>query len=149
MLRQVYKILTKDEYPLKPDAKFPTEIDARDGFIHLSNALQAPKVANRFYGTHNHLYILTIPISSLPAQNLKWEAPVHPTTPTILKESESMIDLFQNKVEDVGGKFVDSFPHLYDFPLVMDVVENVQEVKRGEPKAEFDKVGEFEFELEW
>ncbi|KAJ2967118.1 hypothetical protein NQ176_g9822 [Zarea fungicola] len=61
----VYKILP--EAPAEPfPAQLPlSELDAKDGFIHLSTAVQVPKTADLFFSEHTHLWVVKLELSKL------------------------------------------------------------------------------------
>ena len=68
----VYKILL--EAPPTPlPASLPlSELDAKDGFIHLSTAEQVPATADRFFAATHKLCLLKIELERV-AKDLKWE----------------------------------------------------------------------------
>ena len=68
----VYKILPEaPQIPLL-DSLPLSELDAKDGFIHLSTAKQAPATAGRFYSMVSSLWLLKIPLDRIE-NNVKWE----------------------------------------------------------------------------
>ena len=98
----VYKILP--EAPPDPlPASLPlSALDAHDGFIHLSTAVQTPATAGRFYTTSEKLWVLKIPLKYIQS-NVKWE-------------------------ENKSG----CFPHLYGSNLGQWEVESTKAFTRGE-----------------
>lgn len=58
--RYLYKIL--DEAPPQPlpETLPATDLDTKDGFIHLSTAEQSPVTAKLFFSDHNELWILKL-----------------------------------------------------------------------------------------
>lgn len=68
----VYKILP--EAPPDPlPASLPlSDLDAKDGFIHLSTAAQTPATAGRFFSASEKLCVLKIPLKHIEG-NVKWE----------------------------------------------------------------------------
>jgi len=98
----VYKILRPGEWAAaQATAVFTgSRDDARDGFIHLSTALQVRGVCDRHFAGENELVLLSIEAARLgPA--LKWEA--------------------SHKGE--------AFPHLYG-PLPLALVRAIAEIHR-------------------
>ncbi|EGX93624.1 hypothetical protein CCM_04999 [Cordyceps militaris CM01] len=63
--RFVYKIL--HEAPAEPlPAQLPlSELDANDGFVHLSTAEQVPKTAGLFFTEHTKLWVIKLELSKL------------------------------------------------------------------------------------
>lgn len=53
---------------------------SREGFIHLSRRDQVLGVANAFYAGQRGLLLLEVDADRLTSE-LRWEAPVHPSTP--------------------------------------------------------------------
>ncbi|KAI8835091.1 hypothetical protein BC829DRAFT_448280 [Chytridium lagenaria] len=123
MVENVYKILTKDQWPLRGD-EYPTDLDATDGFIHMSTSPQALKVANLYFPKSNTLLLLRIPMSKLQHLDLRWEAPAPPDASR--KEEEA--------------KTGEQFPHLYLPCVLSDLVSEVLEVSRS-------AAGSFDFDL--
>ncbi|MCJ1280198.1 hypothetical protein MMC21_008025 [Puttea exsequens] len=67
----VYKILP-DAPPNPFQGIMPSDLDARDGFIHLSTAEQVPSTADRFYSTAQTLWFLKIPLKTIENKT-RWE----------------------------------------------------------------------------
>ena len=102
----LYKILpTSHELPPSPEIPLQlTPLDKKDGFIHLSNSIQAKQTAARFFGDEDEIIILKIPYNqSGIKENVKWEVP-----PGILGEH---------------------FPHLYGDLLAKHV--NIVKIKKN------------------
>ncbi|KAJ3412424.1 vacuolar membrane-associated protein iml1 [Chytridiales sp. JEL 0842] len=117
-------ILTRSQYPLQPKARYPTELDERDGFIHLSTNVQALKVANLYFSSSQSLIILKFSASKLESlgATLKWEAPAPP-------------DESRREEERRTGEL---FPHLYVISgITDDMIEEVIEVHRS-PTGDYD-----------
>ncbi|KAI9355947.1 hypothetical protein DFJ73DRAFT_248937 [Zopfochytrium polystomum] len=126
----VYKILRQSEWPMKETEQFPTPLDAADGFIHLSNARQAQFVADRFFSDSAEIVVVTIAVAALEGRDLRWEAPVHPPTPTALPPSST------SSAASAGGgdgeqQMQQRFPHLYGSRLDAGVVAAVWTVARS------------------
>jgi uncharacterized protein (DUF952 family) len=98
-----------------------------------SNSRQALHVANQYFKSQKHIFILVIPIESLIGLDLRWEAPVHPPGVQSDETSES----------GIGSESDQVFPHLYTKSLHRDLIERTMEVERNED------TGEFDFDLEW
>jgi uncharacterized protein (DUF952 family) len=56
-----FKILTTEEYHSLENPYRGSQMDKRDGFIHLSLKHQVHITANRFYSSHDTLYLMRIP----------------------------------------------------------------------------------------
>ncbi|KAM0664213.1 hypothetical protein MY8738_003376 [Beauveria namnaoensis] len=61
----VYKILP--EAPIEPlPGLLPlSELDAKDGFVHLSTATQVPQTADLFFAEHTKLWVVKLELSKL------------------------------------------------------------------------------------
>jgi uncharacterized protein (DUF952 family) len=99
----VYKI------HLPPPASLSTlsEIDRRDGFVHLSTAAQVPSTAARFFAQHGRLRLQKIELARIAAR-VRWEAAGH------------------------GGVF----PHVYDDPLEGAIVGEGEVLEWERPEGE-------------
>ena len=100
--------------PVPSDWEFPqTEVDARDGFVHMSTLQQLPNTLTRFYGSDETVQLLKVEFKRLSSFKIvKWE-----------KASNG-----------------DSFPHLYarltgDFVLDLKLVG-----KDGDWKSTVEKL---------
>ncbi|GAA5897347.1 DUF952 domain-containing protein [Sporobolomyces salmoneus] len=82
-----------------------SELDAKDGFIHLSTAPQIHQVLSRFFSSEESVMLLKIDYARLIGFKIvKWEA---------------------------GGSQGEVYPHLYR-TLEGEYVESVEEVRKGE-----------------
>jgi uncharacterized protein (DUF952 family) len=70
----VYKISPTAPPDILPHALPLSELDAKDGFIHLSDAAQVPKTADLFFGTNRTLWFLKISTVAVHHEGfiLKW-----------------------------------------------------------------------------
>ena len=98
----VYKLLP--EAPPQPlPAVLPlSELDAKDGFIHLSIADQVPGTAGRFCAANDSIWLLKIDFSRIE-KDVKWE--------------------------ESGGNL---FPHVYGPMPGKEEISDVKEFRRGE-----------------
>lgn len=75
--KHVYKIFPASAAPpsLIPAVLPLSELDAKDGFIHLSDATQTALTADMFFGADDVLYIAKIPLdrADLKGDLVKWE----------------------------------------------------------------------------
>ena len=67
-----YKILPEAPPNPLPESLPLSELDATDGFIHLSTAKQVPATAGRFYSTNSSLWLLKIPLDRIQ-KDVRWE----------------------------------------------------------------------------
>ena len=58
--KYLYKILDQQPEDPLPETLPETELDKKDGFIHLSNAEQTPLTAKRFFNDFDELWILRL-----------------------------------------------------------------------------------------
>ncbi|KAM0279224.1 hypothetical protein ACHAQH_004681 [Verticillium albo-atrum] len=98
----LYKII-----PSAPPTALPQEwplsdLDRKDGYIHLSTARQVPVTAGLFFKEHQSLWVLKLRLSSF-ATNLRWEP---------------------------AGS--DVYPHLYEQNFGAANVADAKELVRGE-----------------
>jgi len=98
----VYKILPEAPPQPLPSALPLSELDAKDGFVHLSTAEQASATAGRFFSTANKLWLLKIELDGIE-KNVKWE--------------------------DSGSG---CYPHVYGPMLGKDEIADVKEFRKGE-----------------
>lgn len=75
---KIYHITNPNHW--QPGQPYHPESLAREGFIHFSRLDQVLQVANAFYAGQRGLLLLEIDVSRLTSE-LRWEAPVHPSTP--------------------------------------------------------------------
>ncbi|PRP90305.1 hypothetical protein ENSA5_66010 [Enhygromyxa salina] len=54
-----------------------SELDRRDGYVHLSTAAQVPGTLHRFFAGRDDLVVLTISRAALDGAALRFEAPSH------------------------------------------------------------------------
>ncbi|CRK38496.1 hypothetical protein BN1708_007818 [Verticillium longisporum] len=102
----LYKII-----PSAPPATLPQEwplsdLDRKDGYIHLSTARQAPVTAGLFFKEHQSLWVLKLRLASFAAGNLRWEA---------------------------AGS--DVYPHLYGQNFGAAEIVDARELRRGEAQV--------------
>ncbi|KAI9736610.1 MAG: hypothetical protein M1834_000814 [Cirrosporium novae-zelandiae] len=105
----LYKILPASPPDPLPMALPLSPLDAKDGFIHLSTAIQVPETASRFFTTSEFLCLLKIPLKRLEDGDgeVKWE--------------------------ESGSHGV--FPHLYGGNLGKAEVEDVMRLERKKGEA--------------
>ena len=73
----IYKIVPSSAGPIPdplPDRLPVSELDQKDGFIHLSTAKQTARTLNRFFPGEQKVYLLRIDYSSVK-DLIKWEDP--------------------------------------------------------------------------
>lgn len=68
----VYKILPEAPPSPLPANLLLSDLDAKDGFIHLSTAEQVPATAGRFFAATHTLWLLKIELDRIEA-NVRWE----------------------------------------------------------------------------
>ena len=73
--KYIYKILTKDEWSNMQNKSvlLGSEMDIKDGFIHLSTAKQTQRIANKYFPNMSDGYILKILYKDIKSKT-KWEA---------------------------------------------------------------------------
>lgn len=72
--RYVYKIVdTEPPFPI-PDVFPPSELDRKDGFIHLSAPWQLPVTADLLFSRHTTLWVLQVRLASIE-DSVRWEPP--------------------------------------------------------------------------
>jgi uncharacterized protein (DUF952 family) len=73
-LRRIYKLLDAESWTeaLAAGVFEGSAVDAKDGFIHFSDAAQAQETARLYFNSHANLLLLTIDADQLGAA-LKWE----------------------------------------------------------------------------
>ncbi|KAG8168643.1 hypothetical protein KVR01_001392 [Diaporthe batatas] len=102
--RYVYKIVdTEPPFPI-PDVFPPSELDKKDGFIHLSAPWQLPVTADLFFSSNTTLWVLKVRLASIGGA-VRWEPPAG------------------------GGSSSEGYPHLYG-SLGRADVESVERFKR-------------------
>ena len=70
--KYLYKILSAAPPEPLPITLPLSELDGKDGFIHLSTAEQVPVTAGRFFVSSNVLWLLKIDLA-LVEKNVRWE----------------------------------------------------------------------------
>ncbi|KAF2804358.1 uncharacterized protein BDZ99DRAFT_350252, partial [Mytilinidion resinicola] len=72
----VYKILPSAPPKPLPDVLPLSDLDANDGFIHLSTASQVPGTCGRFFADATELWLLKIRLQTLEngTGEVRWEA---------------------------------------------------------------------------
>lgn len=110
----IYKLV---HYTTPPPTPLPSvlpvsELDQKDGFIHLSTATQIPNTLKHFFGNDPSVYILRIPYDAIE-KDIRWEDP---------------------KAEVCGPRAGEGmFPHLYNgLKLGRDQVDSMQAWTRDE-----------------
>ena len=71
--KYLYKILTREEWINNKSILIGSSLDIKDGFIHLSTAKQAKKIANKYFPGMSDGYLLQILYSKIKS-SIKWEA---------------------------------------------------------------------------
>lgn len=66
--KHYYKILERAPPTPLPETLPATELDAKDGFIHLSTAQQTPLTANLFFSKFSKLWILKLSVKHLDGE---------------------------------------------------------------------------------
>ncbi|CAI4215264.1 unnamed protein product [Parascedosporium putredinis] len=69
--KYVYKIIDTEPTSQLLDELPLSDLDSKDGFIHLSVAKQVPNVAGLFFEAHTTLWVLKLPLASLG--RVEWE----------------------------------------------------------------------------
>ncbi|KAI8902294.1 hypothetical protein BC833DRAFT_645384, partial [Globomyces pollinis-pini] len=94
-MSKLYKVLTQQEFKqiseTKETAWTGTELDKKDGFIHLSTKSQAVGVMNRFFSQYDVAYVYCLNLADID-HLIKWEPPILPGTKQLEKMDHS--DLF-------------------------------------------------------
>ncbi|KAL7937017.1 hypothetical protein V8C35DRAFT_277514 [Trichoderma chlorosporum] len=71
--KYLYKILPAAPQDPLPE-QFPfSQLDANDGFVHLSTVTQVPKTADLFFAEATELWLIKLELAQL-ADPLKWES---------------------------------------------------------------------------
>ncbi|KIW04469.1 uncharacterized protein PV09_04729 [Verruconis gallopava] len=84
----VYKIVLDDPTPFLPTGLPVSELDKKDGFIHLSTAEQAPVTVRRFYGDATAIYLLQVVYAAVE-DKIKWDETSSGTFPHIYDQDLS------------------------------------------------------------
>jgi uncharacterized protein (DUF952 family) len=85
--KYIYKIVPNDPRPLK-DGLPISDLDGKDGFIHMSTAEQTPKTLGRFFKDANVVYLLKVPYAKVEGK-IKWEEAGAGTFPHIYDDDIS------------------------------------------------------------
>ncbi|KAJ3092764.1 hypothetical protein HK100_006848 [Physocladia obscura] len=117
----VFKILLPEQFPIDPTKEFPTPLDESSGFVHLSTAAQALRVANLFYSSSNKLILCLIPVANFKKGDLVWESPSHPTPSDEADKEIPNTELF---------------PHLYG-KLTSEMISSTVEIVKEEDGFHF------------
>jgi uncharacterized protein (DUF952 family) len=108
MNNNVYKILREYEWEeAKGSGQIITALDKKDGFIHLSTALQLAATLDLFFKDSDSLYLLKINLDKIDETLLIYESS------------------FPNE-----GKRKSAFPHLYSQLMINQILESWN-IKRG------------------
>tara|TARA_B100001778_G_scaffold155279_1_gene127603 strand:- start:20 stop:484 length:465 start_codon:yes stop_codon:yes gene_type:complete len=119
MEEKVYKILTLDEWKTSKDKKFIfTELDNKDGFVHLSTAKQLMGTLHYYFKASETLILVEFKSTAL-GKNLIFEDPLPKTKRT--------------------GKF----PHYYS-KLNFDKISKYWQIKRGSFNLPEEVIAEIE-----
>jgi uncharacterized protein (DUF952 family) len=85
--KYIYKIVPEDPRPLNTGLPV-SELDRKDGFIHLSTAKQVPKTVARFFKDADIVYLLKVPYAKVESKII-WEGAAAGTFPHIYDEDLS------------------------------------------------------------
>ena len=111
MTNNVYKILREDEWgSALQTGKIITDLDNKDGFIHLSTATQLA-ITLSFFFQDSDVVLLQLDLEKIDQSKLKFEEP------------------YPNK-----GKRRSAFPHLYS-GLLTDQISNIWTLEKGSFKV--------------
>lgn len=112
MTNNVYKILREDEWDSAlQTGKIITDLDNKDGFIHLSTATQLAITLSFFFQDSDVVLLLQLDLAKIDQSKLKFEEP------------------YPNK-----GKRRSAFPHLYS-GLSTDQISNIWTLEKGSFKV--------------
>ena len=108
MSNKAYKVLKPDEWAeASSTGKIITDLDKRDGFIHLSTASQLAATLSFYFQDSEEVILLELDLDKVNTDKLLFEEP------------------FPNQ-----GKRKSAFPHLYS-ELRTDQIANVWTLERG------------------
>ena len=108
MSNKAYKVLKPDEWAeASSTGKIITDLDKRDGFIHLSTASQLAATLSFYFQDFEEVILLQLDLDKINKDKLLYEEP------------------YPNE-----GKRKSSFPHLYS-ELRTDQLTNIWTIKRG------------------
>ncbi|MDG2019910.1 MAG: DUF952 domain-containing protein [SAR86 cluster bacterium] len=108
MSNEAYKVLKPDEWAeASSTGKIITDLDKRDGFIHLSTASQLAATLFFYFQDSEEVILLQLDLDKINKDKLLYEEP------------------YPNE-----GKRKSPFPHLYS-ELITDQIANIWTIKRG------------------
>ena len=108
MSNKPYKVLKSDEWAeALSTGKIITDLDKRDGFIHLSTASQLAATLSFYFQDSEEVILLELDLDKINKDKLLYEGP------------------YPNE-----GKRKSPFPHLYS-ELITDQIANIWTIKRG------------------
>ena len=108
MSNKAYKVLKPDEWAeASSTGKIITDLDKRDGFIHLSTASQLAATLSFYFQDLEEVILLQLDLDKINKDKLLYEGP------------------YPNE-----GKRKSPFPHLYS-ELITDQIANIWTIKRG------------------
>ena len=108
MSNKAYKVLKSDEWAeALSTGKIITDLDKRDGFIHLSTASQLATTLSFYFQESEEVILLQLDLDKINKDKLLYEGP------------------YPNE-----GKRKSPFPHLYS-ELITDQIANIWTIKRG------------------
>ena len=108
MSNKAYKVLKSDEWiEASSTGKIITDLDKKDGFIHLSTASQLAATLSFYFQDSDEVFLLELDLDKVNIDKLLFEEP------------------FPNQ-----GKRKSAFPHLYS-ELRTDQIANVWTLERG------------------
>ena len=108
MSNKAYKVLKSDEWAeASSTGKIITDLDKRDGFIHLSTASQLAATLFFYFQDSEEVILLQLDLDKINKDKLLYEEP------------------YPNE-----GKRKSPFPHLYS-ELITDQIANIWTIKRG------------------
>ena len=108
MSNKAYKVLKSDEWAeASSTGQIITDLDKRDGFIHLSTASQLAATLFFYFQDFEEVILLQLDLDKINKDKLLYEGP------------------YPNE-----GKRKSPFPHLYS-ELITDQIANIWTIKRG------------------
>jgi len=108
MSNKAYKVLKSDEWAdASSTGQIITDLDKRDGFIHLSTASQLAATLSFYFQDSEEVILLELDLDKINKDKLLYEGP------------------YPNE-----GKRKSPFPHLYS-ELITDQIANIWTIKRG------------------
>lgn len=108
MSNKAYKVLKSNEWAeASSTGTIITDLDKRDGFIHLSNASQLATTLSFYFQDSDEVFLLELELDKINKDKLLYEEP------------------YPNE-----GKRKSPFPHLYS-ELITDQIANIWTIKRG------------------